>query len=57
MLFALTYTYRASASEATVKRLYTLFGNWQPPKGYEIKSHSVENFGKADCRLLIFEEK
>ena len=41
MLFAVTYTYRASASEATVKRLNTLFGNWR----------------KADCRRLIFEEK
>lgn len=37
MLFAVTYTFRASASEATVKRLNTLFGNWQPPKGYEIE--------------------
>jgi hypothetical protein len=39
MLFAVTYTFRASASEATVKRLNTLFGKWQPPKGYEIKAH------------------
>jgi oxalate decarboxylase/phosphoglucose isomerase-like protein (cupin superfamily) len=22
-----------------------------------VKSHSVENIGKADCRLLILEEK
>jgi hypothetical protein len=39
MLFASIYTFRASASEATIKRLNTLFANWQPPKGYEIKAH------------------
>ena len=39
MLFAAMYTFRANASEATIKRLNSLFGNWQPPKGYEIKMH------------------
>lgn len=45
MQFAALYTYRASASEATVKRLNRLFASWQPPKGYEIKAH----YSFADC--------
>jgi hypothetical protein len=39
MLFASIYTFRANSSEATIKRLNTLFANWQPPKGYQIKAH------------------
>jgi hypothetical protein len=39
MLFASIYTFKPSASEASIKRLNRLFASWQPPKGYEIKAH------------------
>lgn len=53
MLFAATYTFRASASEATSKRLNRLFGSWQPPKGYEIKAHYA--FADASGGLTLVE--
>jgi hypothetical protein len=52
MQFAVFYTYRPSASEATVKRLNQLFGRWQPPKGYEIKAHYVFADGTGGLTLV-----
>jgi len=52
MQFAVLYTYRASASEATVKRLNQLFGRWQPPKGYEIKAHYAFADGNGGLTLV-----
>ena len=38
MLFVLTYTAR-DVTEKKEKRSLSLFTNWQPPAGYEFKSH------------------
>lgn len=52
MIFAVTYKFRESASEATLKRLSTLFGNWQPPKAYEIKMHYSYADGSGGLTLV-----
>lgn len=52
MLFASIYTFRASSSEATVKRLTNLFVNWQPPKGYTIKVHYSFADGSGGMALV-----
>lgn len=52
MLFASIYTYRASASEATVERLTKLFVTWQPPKGYTIKVHYAFADGSGGLALV-----
>ena len=38
MLFAMTYTAR-QVTEENEKRSLSLFTHWQPPAGYEFKSH------------------
>jgi hypothetical protein len=52
MLFASIYTFPASTSEATVKRLTNLFVNWQPPKGYTIKVHYSFADGSGGMSLV-----
>jgi len=52
MLFASIYTYRAGTTEATSKRLTTLFMNWQPPKGYTIKVHYSFADGSGGMTLV-----
>lgn len=52
MLFASIYSFRATASEATVKRLTNLFVNWQPPKGYTIKVHYSFADGSGGMSLV-----
>ena len=52
MLFASIYTYRASSSEATAKRLTNLFVNWQPPKGYTIRNHYSFADGSGGMSLV-----
>jgi hypothetical protein len=37
MLFAITWTNRAGATEETDKRTLQLFKNWQPPAGLDFK--------------------
>jgi hypothetical protein len=37
VLFAITWTNRAGATEETDKRMLKLFKNWQPPAGLEFK--------------------
>jgi Protein of unknown function (DUF3303) len=52
MLFASIYTYRAGTTEATSKRLTTLFVNWQPPKGYTIRNHYSFADGSGGMSLV-----
>lgn len=52
MLFASIYSFRASTSEATVKRVTNLFVNWQPPKGYTIKVHYSFADGSGGMALV-----
>lgn len=37
MLFAITWTNRAGATEEGEKRMMKLFKNWQPPAGFDFK--------------------
>ena len=41
MLFATIYTYHQNLGEESAKRILSLFANWKPPAGVEIKSHYV----------------
>jgi hypothetical protein len=52
MLFASIYTYRASSSEATLKRLTNLFVKWQAPKGFTIKAHYAFADGSGGMTLV-----
>lgn len=45
MLFAITWTNRAGATEETDKRVLELFQNWQPPAGLDFKAF----YDYADC--------
>jgi hypothetical protein len=57
MLFASIYTYRAGATEATLKRLTNLFVNWQPPKGYTFKAHYLFADGSGGITLAEAESE
>jgi len=39
MLFMIHYRPKAGWTEAIVKRATSLFDNWKPPAGFNIKAH------------------
>lgn len=53
MLFAVSFTPRANASEETDKRTLKLFTNWKPPAGYEFKG--FYDYADGDGGIAIVE--
>jgi hypothetical protein len=52
MLFASMYTYRASMTEESQKRLTDLFVGWKPPKGFAFKAHYALADGSGGIALI-----
>lgn len=52
MLFAVSYTLRANASEESQSRALRLFANWTPPATYTFKAHYAHADGNGGLALV-----